>query len=48
MKNAKEILICGLLYAAAITVGIVVAKLAHGLFSSTTATAQNGAAVPNL
>lgn len=46
MKHAKEIFLCGLLYAAAITVGIVAAKLAHGLFK--TANASSGEAVPNL
>lgn len=33
MENAKEILFAGLLYALAITVGIVVAQIVHGFLN---------------
>jgi len=33
MQNAKDLIFTALLTAAAITVGIVAAKLAHGLFT---------------
>ena len=38
MENFKEFAWLALLYAAAITVGIVVAKLGHGLYTGTAAT----------
>lgn len=34
MENFKDLFFTALLYAAAITVGIVAAKLAHGLFTA--------------
>jgi len=37
MSNFKELAFTALLYAAAIAVGIVAAKLAHGLYTGATA-----------
>jgi len=41
MDNAKDLIFTALLYAAAITIGIVAAKLAHGFFTG------NATAPPN-
>lgn len=41
MSDAKEIIWTGLLYAAAIAVGIVAAKLVHGFLSGTQASAAS-------